>query len=262
MPFAPEKDNVDHTELVLIMKRNRNCFLLTMLLFTLGFSQLFPQAKGGTISSSQIRSIFENASGPDSRLVSGKLYLGARQGSVTGNPYYLDENWKTGYVIIDSLVFDGLLLKYDILENKLVLNTISISNSEILLCLNLEKTKRFGIDGRNFIPFPREKDSPGRWFAESVVEDTLSYLILKKKELQVDAGAVDFSYKTDENPYLLYNNELFKFNSRRTLFRLFPHLKDDLKEFIRQENLALIKKRPENLGRLTEYCNTLLNKNQ
>ncbi|MFO7853576.1 MAG: hypothetical protein R6X28_14125 [Bacteroidales bacterium] len=262
MPFTPEKDNVNHTESELKMKRNRNCFLLTMLLFSLGFSQLFSQAEGETISSSHIRSIFEKVYGPDPRLVSGKLYRGARQGSVTGNPYYTDENWKLGYVIIDSLLFDSLLLNYDILENKLVLNTASISNSNTLLCLNLEKTNRFGIDGRSFIPFPGEKGSPERWFAESVVEDTLSYLILKKKVLQIDAGAMDFSYKTYNNPYLQYNNKLFKFKSRRTLFRLFPHLKDDLKKFIRQENLTFIKKRPDYLSRLTEYCNTLLYNNQ
>jgi len=238
------------------------CFLFTILLLTLGVSQLYSQAQEKTISSSQIRSIIEKVDGPDPRLVSGKLYRGARQGSVAAHPYYIDENWKPGYVIIDSLLFDNLLLKYDVLENKLVLNTVNISNSPVLICLNLEKTKRFGMDGRNFIPFPPEKDNPEPRFSESLVEDTLSYLILKRKVLKLEGGAVDYIYETHEDPYLLFNNELFKFRNKRTMFRLFPVLKDELKKFIRQENLTYIRKRPENLRRLTEYCNVLLDNNK
>jgi len=244
------------------MKRKPIYFLLTILLLTLSVSQLYSQAKEKTISSSQIHSIIEKVNGPDPRLVSGKLYRGARQGSVADHPYYIDENWKPGYVIIDSLLFDNLLLKYDILENKLVLNTVSFSNSPVLLCLNLQKTKRFVMDGRNFIPFPPEKDSPDPRFSESLVEDTLSFLILKRKVLKVEGGSVDYSYETYEDPYLLFNDELLKFRSRRTLFRLFPVHKNELKKFIRQENLTFFRKRPENLRRLTEYCNTLLNNNQ
>ncbi len=243
------------------MKRKPICFLFTILLLTLFVSQLYSQVKEKTISSSQISSIIEKVSGPDPRLVSGKLYRGARQGSIAGHPYYIDESWKQGYVIIDSLHFDNLLLKYDILENKLVLNTVNISNSTVLLCLNLENTKRFGMNGHNFIPFPPEKDNPERRFCESVVEGTLSYLILKRKELKIEGGAVDYIYETHEDPYLLFNNEMFKFRSRRTMFTLFPDLKDELKKFIRQENLTYIRKRSGYLSRLTEYCNTLLNNN-
>ncbi len=244
------------------MKRNPDCFLITILLLTFGVSQLYSQTEGETISSSQIRNIIEKVNGPDTRLVSGKLYRGARQGSVAGHPYYIDESWKTGYVIIDGILFDNLLLKYDILENKLVLNTSNLSSSAVMLCLNLEKTKRFGMNDRNFIPFPPEKDNPEPRFSESVVEDTLSFLILKRKDLKVEVGAVDYSYETYEDFYLIFNNELVKFRNRRTLFSLFPDLKDELKKYIRRENLTFIKKRSGNLSRLTAYCNTLLNNSQ
>jgi len=244
------------------MKRNPNSFLITILLFAFGVGPLYSQTEGETISSSQIRNIIERVNGPDPRLVSGKLYRGARQGSVAGHPYYIDENWKTGFVIIDGILFDNLLLKYDVFENKLVLNTTNISKSAVLLCLNLEKTKRFGMNGRNFIPFPPEKDTPEPRFSESVVDDTLSFLILKRKDLKVEGGSVDYSYETYEDFYLLYNNELVKFRNRRTLFSLFPDLKDALKKYIRRENLTFIKKRSGNLSRLTLYCNTLLNNSQ
>jgi len=244
------------------MKRKLSCFLLAVLILTTGANQLCSQETGNTISSSRVRNIVDNVNGPDSRLVSGTLYRGARQGSVVGHPYFFDEEYKPGYVIIDSLIFDNLLLKYDILENKLVLNTSGTGNSDFLVCINLQKTKRFEIAGHNFIPFPAGKDSTSRWFAESVVEDTLSYLVLKKKELKIDNGAVDFNYKTNDTHFILFKNELHKFNNRRTLFRLFPGFKEELKRFIRQENLVFINKRPENLTRLINYCNILVKNTQ
>lgn len=244
------------------MKRNP-AFLFFIILLLLPFSkQLYSQDIENALTSSQIRSIIENTYGPDSRLVSGTLYRGARQGSVAGHPYQIDEKWKTGYVIIDNLLFDSLLLKYDIFDNKLVLNTANISNSAVSLCINMDKTSRFGINGHNFVPFPSGKDVSGRRFSEALVEGTLSYLVLKRKDLNIDGAGVDFSYKTYEHQYLLFNNELIKFKSKRTFFKLFPAFKDELKKYIRQENLKMPGKRPENLIKLTEYCNTLLNNTQ
>ncbi len=244
------------------MKRNPAFILFIILMLFCGSNRLYSQDIGNTISSSHFRSIIENTYGPDPRLVSGKLYRGARQGSVAGHPYYIDENWKTGYVIIDSLYFDSLLLKYDVLENKLVLNTSNISNSNVSLCLNINNISRFSIDGHNFIPFPPEKDRPDRRFSEAVVEGDLSHLILKRKVLGIDGTGVDYSYKTHENQYLLFNNELIRFRSKRTFFKLFPAFKNELKKYIRQKNLILLRKNPENLKKLTEYCNTLLNNTQ
>jgi len=233
--------------------------LIMMLLLAPATFRLYSQDNGNEVSSSHIRSIIDQAYGADPRLVSGKVYRGARQGSVAGHPYYFDENWKTGYVIIDSIRFDSLLLKYDVLENKLVLNTSNISSSYFLLCINMEKTDRFSIDGHDFIPFHREKDEGDRRFCEAVVEGDISYLILKTKKLKVEGGVVDFSYKTYDNQFLLYNNELTRLRGRRTLFRLFPDLINNLKQFIRQENLIQLRKSPENMTRLIEYCNPLLN---
>ena len=92
-----------------------------------------------------------------------------------------------------------------------------------------------------------------------MVEGDISYLILKTKKLKVEGGVVDFSYKTYDNQFLLYNNELTRLRGRRTLFRLFPDLINNLKQFIRQENLIQLRKSPENMTRLIEYCNPLLN---
>lgn len=241
------------------MKRNSVCFWGSILLLVLSINPSYAQVKGYT--SSDVHHYMQQMKGADPRLVSGPLYRGARKGSVTGHPYFIDSEWKSGYVVLDGVRFDSLLLKYDILENVLALNTANISSESLLLCVNMQRTERFGMEGRTFLPFPTEsrKDKPR--FSESLVEDSLSLLVLKTKTLKIEGRGVDYIYETKENMYLLYQGNLHRFSNSRTLFKLFPELKGELKDYVRKQRLTFMKKNQLHAALLVGYCNDLLKGN-
>ncbi len=214
----------------------------------------------GVITSKEMKSQFDALFKGDQRLVSGKFYYGAPQGSIRGNPYYTDEKWKTGFVTINGIRFDSLLLKYDITDNELVLNPIYLNNVSASVCIKKKGISRWGYDNKVFIQFPPDTGKENPRFCEIVSEGPVSYYVLKQKELVVESGnSTSFIYKEYDMQYLKINDELIKFKNKNILFRLYPDLKKQMRSFIRKEGLYPYKRNINDRKLLIDQYNKLLN---
>ena len=91
----------------------------------------------------------------------------------------------------------------------------------------------------------------------------LNYLVLKDKELSLTngSGMTDYEYKENLKQYLHNEDNLIVFTGKRTLFRLDPGAKRQLKSFIRENQLTLKRRELENRARLVSYYNTITGTN-
>lgn len=234
---------------------------MLVILFLLTQTIVIAQQTAQPESSQDAKNKLDQLFGLDQRLCSGVSYPGKLIGSVSGHPYWINSDWKDGSVVIEGELFDNLLLLYDVASNKLVLNTVNLNSQAINLCLNKHLISEFTLNDRRFIKFPGEDRDDNNYFCEVRADGKVSYLQIIDKVLAVaTGGSTDFKYKEYFANYLLVDDQLIRFKSRRTLYNLFPEHKQKLKKFISQNSLAPSPKNIEDRARLVNYCNSLIPK--
>lgn len=241
------------------MSPGKKLFGIVIVLILLSQYAVKAQQTNQAITSEEIKIGLDRIFGLDQRLVSGSSYPGSATGSISGHPYWIDSNWKDGSVLIDGVQYENLLLKYDISSNSLVLNTINLNSQAIQLSLNKNSVSEFTLDNRKFIRFQGKDHFSKHDFCEECVTGTLNYLQIRNKVLSVaTGGSTDFKYKIYIADFLLLDNELIRFNSKRVLYKLFPEHKKEIKHFIFHNSLSPGRKNTDDRIRLIEYCNSLL----
>lgn len=229
--------------------------IIIALIPELGYSQSVVKP----ISSKEVLAHFDQLYKVDARLISGEFYQTPLINNSTGHPYFFDTSWKTGSIILDSVRFDSLLIRYDININQLIINTIDITDSYLQLILKKDRISSFTMGDHNFRPYPKLSSLTGIHFCEVLTEGDIDFLLTRIKSLKVaDAGLSDYKYKTKHVRSLQMGDQLIPYRGRRTLYKLYPELKTQLREFIRRERLRYriisLNKHVE----LVNYCNTLL----
>lgn len=238
---------------------------LFILLVTIiaGSQMLFSQEKGKPVSSSELRDELKGIYGADQGLVNGKIYHPAPYGSVNGHPFCLSDEWMEGQAVLDGRLYTGLMLKYDIVKNELVLNTLNLNNTSLQIILNTAKISTFMMGDNRFVRFPGSKNDDKPVFCELLSDGEVDYLLLRKKELRINSGgATDFEYKEYFNNYLYKDGELTGFRGRNSLFKLFPGHKKEIRKYISQQGLFMGRKNIEDRAVLVDFCNEILSEQE
>ncbi len=241
------------------MNGGKKLYGIVLVLFLLSGYAVSAQQTNQPVSSIYVYNELDKIYGLDQRLISGKSYPGEVKGSIVGHPYWVDSDWKLGSVDIDGVMFTNLLLKFDIVEDILVLNTSNLNKQTIQVCLNMNTISEFYLGEKKFIVFPMLDDSNKRVFCQVCAEGKLSYLVTKSKSMAITSeSATSYKYNEQINNYLLYEGRLIKFKGKRTIYKLFPELKQDIRKFSYQNALTLPRKNIINRAILIEYCNLLI----
>ena len=206
---------------------------------------------------------YDNIFGDDERLINGHFYYGPAKGSIQGHPYYFDESWKNGIIETADARFDGLQVKYDICLNRIILKYTSTDNAFYQIGLNSGNITRVKVANSEFIPLPGTNDSIDIPFSELISNGPVQYLVTRNKSLQItnSSGSTDYEYKEYVKQYLFYNDMLLSFRSKKMLYKTFPEIKNQLRRYVRRNNLYLIRNRIDDRGKLIDYCNALLSGN-
>lgn len=231
-------------------------FLLLSVLMNI---HAFCQSVSRPVSSDKFRETIDQVFGFDQRLVSGEFYIRPPAGTIIGHPYYIDGEWKIGSVIINGKKFDNLLLKYDIEENKLVLNTSNLNSVNLEICLRIKNITRFTLGDRVFIKSTEQDNTDEILFYELISDGEVKLLQLKRKKLMITtSGSIYYEYQESIYHYIMYNDTMEKFHGIRTVNKLFPQHKKALRKYAREHNLIFNKDNINDRIRLLRYCNLLL----
>lgn len=221
------------------------------------------QEQGDQSATELLSLYFDNIFGNDDRLISGHFYYGPAKGSIKGHPYYFDESWKNSIIETADASFDGLQVKYDVCLNRMILKYTSTDNAVYQIGLNPGNIISMKVANSEFIQLPATNDSIDAPFAEVISNGPVQYLVTKEKSLEITSrpGSFDYEYKEYVKQYLFYSGMLIPFRNKKTLYKTFPEIKNQLKRYVRRNNLYLIRNRIDDRGKLIDYCNTLLSGN-
>jgi hypothetical protein len=210
-----------------------------------------------------LHNLYEQRYRADSRLISGDFYLDLTPGSTTGHPYFGTRDWVTGSVNTVKGLFEKVELRYDICKNQLVCNTAGFTRSQMQISLDKANISSFTLGDQRFVPVPSPSGSDEIRFAQELTAGPLSLLWLQSKKLKIPAGGNStYAYETVNRLLLRQGDSLMPYRGRKTLFSLYPALRNELRDYIRRENLPFIRQPRQAHASLVGYCNTLLNRGQ
>ncbi|MGE0088021.1 MAG: hypothetical protein AB7S50_00940 [Bacteroidales bacterium] len=200
--------------------------------------------------------------GIDDELINGCVYQ-MPDYRIMGSPYLFNELWSDGIIFINGKKYDGLLLKYDVLNEIIVLNT-QINDYNRLLSINKSQIDSFYIENRLFVNskllFQNQEDQS---FYEQITNHDFRLLIKYKKVfLKTYNNLSPYGrFSSIKKDISLYNNgTLQNANNLNSFIKGFEDKidKKKVKNYLKQNGFNYSKASSNEFKEIITYCNTII----
>ncbi len=196
--------------------------------------------------------------GPDYNLINGIKYLNLYP-TVIGHPFFGENQFYTGRLVIADREYQDVYLKYDIYNQNIILRYSRVAGGTAQILLHNEFIHEFKIDGKRFRKYSFSET--GTRFYQVVTSGKLYCLYHWEKVLNYSPTSTSSLYNftpQKKEAYIVMNGKLYRFKSKKQFLKLFPvqHQKE-IKQFIRNNKILLKNESDGNMRRLLEFCNQL-----
>ena len=173
-----------------------------------------------------------------------------------GHPFFDDGHLQKGTVFYDSILYEDLLLLYDLVKEQVVIND-SYDNYKIFL-IN-EQLDQFTIQRHLFINL---KDSltpsaPPHGFYEQLYKDRITLLKKEKKQVREDltSGKVEKFIDQSVSYYLKKGTIYYAVNNKRSLLSALNDKHREVKKFKRKNGLSMRHDKENTLLQVASWYN-------
>jgi hypothetical protein len=196
----------------------------------------------------------------DDLLVNGQIYIPARP-RAKGSPYFGEKPFVEGSVQIKGRQYEGVLLMYNLVDQRLVLRTALQSGQYVTILLNSNLVDEFTINGQRFINIENYADAPGEaGFFAFVYEGGFVFLIAYKKEFRAvyDSQTPNGSYtKMKTGYFILEDGKLEDVTKKKALLKYFLPVKKEVNAYMRKHKIHYKKSSVAALHQLMKYCDSV-----
>ncbi len=236
-------------------------YTILILFFLTCFSDSLSAQKSGypDAAFNEWKEFFDQSYGADYELINGIKYVYPFFNS-SDHPFLGEDRFYTGYAVINGRQFPDLKLKFDICIQRIVLNHPFFSGEKEQIILNNEFIDAFELDGKLFrkYSFPET----GIKFLQVIESGDLCCLYFWRKKFndlpQSIQNANSFS-PPKKKRYLLLNNEIWPFNTKRSFLKLFPEgYQKQINQFIRTNMIWSNEVPDKMMHQLINYCDNLI----
>jgi hypothetical protein len=233
--------------------RMRKTLTIIVLGALLGLSGLYAQQTSITDYLAEC----ERKYGSDADLVNGeKYYYPYRQAQ--GDPFFFTDP-RSAVIEIHNKAFAGQQLRYDLFNQKLILNFQDIYGATSSLVLRKEWVETFAFEQKEFIQMKGPEGEPGFFQLVTGGSITCVYKWSKDKLLNLNSGVQSYYFTEPvKESYLVIEGQFYSYRSNRSFLKaLDPELQKSVKQFMKQTKVKVNKAPDSQIRHLVEYCNSL-----
>jgi hypothetical protein len=191
--------------------------------------------------------------GASSLLYTGSEYIGYKPG-IKGHPYYFDEGVVTGSVLYDGIVYKSAPLKYDIVQDELILFP---SGNNVPIKLLKEKIFQFQLGNEMFIKMVNDSTVGGSGasaFYQLLNRGTVTAVAQLKKQILESRRMDEASRFVQYERYFLKKDGLYyPVNKNSDILALMKDKRDEIRKFQRSEKLNFRKSPIETIKQTAVY---------
>lgn len=196
----------------------------------------------------------------DDLLVNGESYIPSRP-RAKGNPYFNEDLFAKGEVVIHGREFKNVLLKYNLENQSLILRAALASEKYVTLVLRNNLVDLFRLEGVPFVNGGNFFENPAlTGYFQLVNHGKETFLIQYEKTFNAvyDRQTPEGSYSKIKKEYYLYDGkELIVVTRKASFLNRFSTHKKEIKAYLRKHKIKYKKASAQSLRQLMNYCETL-----
>ena len=190
--------------------------------------------------------------GDQAELFVGKIETGYPSMIYTNHPYWSSQDYCTGEVVYQGMLYKNVSLRYDAYLKQLVVNT-PIKRSNVYV--PMDRVERFKLEGTEYAR--RNGEFVAILFSSPRMELVEQVQIALKEQL-VDNEKVKREFKREVKYYLLRAGQTHEVSKLKTVMKLFPGRGKTLKSFAKMHHLDFGVFRQSSLTTLVKYADELV----
>jgi len=170
------------------------------------------------------------------------------------HPFFENNTWINGSITIENETFTSIPLKYDIIEDQIIMN-ISVHSTGLAIQPSVTRINGFTFDKRSFIHLSHEEyPECHEGFYEVLCSGTYSLYLRHQKHYRKSDASSDI-WPVSHLNYLVFNKQIFQIRKRSELKQLFFDNAEVL-DFIQNQHHSPRINRSDLLIQLCNYLNT------
>jgi hypothetical protein len=177
---------------------------------------------------------------------------------VKGDAFLFSGDFLHGSITFNGKRYNDIRLKYDILNDEV----ISFADPFMILQLNKEMVERFSFDFDNktyqFLNLGSDSANVVKGYVNVLYEGKTALYIKYKKEIELlgYAKKYDLFFQT-HRIYIMNNGVVYPVTGRRNLVNILEDKRDQIRHFLRLNNLYVWMKNPDSFIRILEFYDSL-----
>lgn len=201
----------------------------------------------------------QNTYGFNQELVNGIFYVN-RYLHALGHPFFGDDRFETGDLIFRDKTYQNVKMKYDIFEQKLLVNCNS-GDKQINVLLPDEFLSRFSFNNMFFRFYTLKGIEPG--YYQVINDDGLLKCLYHwvKTRSTSDYYRIYLSYEFSDNikkSYLISDDKVVQYRGNREFINFFEKdLHSQIRKYIRQNKINVRTCVDSDMIKLIKYCKLL-----
>lgn len=205
----------------------------------------------------EIRATFDRSYGSDYNLLNGRQYY--LYYSSNSHPFLYSDQSRPGDLILGGISYQGVPLNYDLYQQEVILQYISHSGESRHVILNSEMVEEFVLVNKVFRKVALEGRDPG--YAQVIGSGGLRfYVFFSKKMNEIPSmNTTPYHYtRLARHIFLERKGSATPVSSRGSFLQQFePGIRQDIKQYMRQQHIRLRKASDAVLTGLLQFCSQM-----
>mgnify|MGYP003477689425 CR=1 FL=1 len=196
----------------------------------------------------QIFDEFRQEVGDQAEMFAGKVEPGYPSTVYINHPYWLTDNFSQGDVVFRGLTYRNISVRYDAYLKQLVVKT-PVKRQNVSVPMDL--VEKFTLGG---IRYERRKGEFMAILYSSPRIELVQQMNVMMREKLVDNVKVQYEFKPTMKYCLYRDGQVYEVTNLKSVSKLYPHLKKELKQFAKKYHLDFKENRQLSLGTLVKYA--------
>jgi hypothetical protein len=179
--------------------------------------------------------------------------------TIEGIAYFQADEWQPGNVVYDDILYENILMKYDLVKDQLIVTLQS--GKGLPITLFSPRVKSFSFSGNKFIRI-ESKGNPDELpagYYQVLTEGKLTALAKREKKIDLRiAGGLNYEKFEDiVRYYVIKDGKAFSISGKKDLMRLVKDKENEVEQFMDKEKLKYRKKTEQTIVSVANYYSQL-----
>jgi hypothetical protein len=231
-------------------------FFFLFRLYTLQAQQYLADSVLTTSPVEYAKHIYHTRRGEESALYNGINHEGY-SASIEGHAYFQSPDWQNGSVIYDHILYENIIMKYDLLKDQLIVTPKEKGGMSIALFS--PRVERFSFSTFNFIRInkPGTNSSPSAGFYQQLVQGKLTALSKRTKMIseRIEDRTVLRKFEETVKFYLLKDGIYYPVRNKEDILTAVKDRRKDVQQFLSGKELKYRKDPEKTIIAVAEFYN-------